>query len=92
MLISYRGKNSEPIIRIPNNLIEQLLPLVAVFFDRWAGHRSFWGSHAWLDGYRLFQLPSQRQLARHLDISLALVNSFIKRLAHKGYFKVHPYP
>jgi DNA-binding MarR family transcriptional regulator len=36
--------------------------------------------------------PSQRQLARHLDISLGLVNSFIKRLAHKGYFKVTHVP
>jgi DNA-binding MarR family transcriptional regulator len=36
--------------------------------------------------------PSQRQLARHLDISLGLVNSFIKRLAHKGYFKVTHIP
>jgi DNA-binding MarR family transcriptional regulator len=36
--------------------------------------------------------PSQRQLARHLDISLGLVNSFIKRLVHKGYFKVTHIP
>ena len=36
--------------------------------------------------------PSQRQLARQLDISLGLVNSFIKRLAHKGYFKVTHIP
>ena len=36
--------------------------------------------------------PSQRQLARHLDISLGLVNSFIKRLAHRGYFKVTHIP
>jgi DNA-binding MarR family transcriptional regulator len=36
--------------------------------------------------------PSQRQLARHLNISLGLVNSFIKRLAHKGYFKVTHIP
>ena len=36
--------------------------------------------------------PSQRQLARHLDISLGLVNSFIKRLAHKGYFKITHIP
>jgi len=36
--------------------------------------------------------PSQRQLARHLDISLGLANSFIKRLAHKGYFKVTHIP
>ena len=36
--------------------------------------------------------PSQRQLARQLDISLGLVNSFIKRLALKGYFKVTHIP
>jgi DNA-binding MarR family transcriptional regulator len=36
--------------------------------------------------------PSQRQLARQLDISLGLVNSFIKRLAHKGYFKITHIP
>jgi DNA-binding MarR family transcriptional regulator len=36
--------------------------------------------------------PSQRQLARHLDISLGLVNSFIKRLALKGYFKITHIP
>ncbi|MDY6823910.1 MAG: winged helix-turn-helix transcriptional regulator [Thermodesulfobacteriota bacterium] len=31
---------------------------------------------------------SQRHLAGHLGISLGLVNSFIKRLANKGYCKV----
>ncbi len=36
--------------------------------------------------------PSQRQLARQLDISLGLVNSFLKRLASKGYFKVTHIP
>ena len=36
--------------------------------------------------------PSQRQLAGHLDISLGLVNSFIKRLASKGYFKITHIP
>ena len=36
--------------------------------------------------------PSQRQLARQLDISLGLVNSFIKRLSLKGYFKVTHIP
>jgi DNA-binding MarR family transcriptional regulator len=35
---------------------------------------------------------SQRELARKLNISLGLVNSFIKRLAHKGYFKVTTIP
>lgn len=32
--------------------------------------------------------PSQRDLANELNISLGLVNSFIKRMASKGYFKV----
>jgi DNA-binding MarR family transcriptional regulator len=32
--------------------------------------------------------PTQRELARDLNISLGLVNSFIKRLAKKGYFKI----
>ena len=37
-------------------------------------------------------MPSQRQLARELNISLGLVNSFIKRLAQKGYFKITHIP
>lgn len=36
--------------------------------------------------------PSQRDLARELNISLGLVNSFIKRLALKGYVKVTTIP
>jgi DNA-binding MarR family transcriptional regulator len=36
--------------------------------------------------------PSQRELARKLDISLGLVNSFIKRLVNKGYFKITHIP
>jgi DNA-binding MarR family transcriptional regulator len=32
--------------------------------------------------------PSQRDLARDLNISLGLVNSFIKQLAKKGYFEI----
>ncbi|RLB80657.1 MAG: hypothetical protein DRH17_11340 [Deltaproteobacteria bacterium] len=35
---------------------------------------------------------SQRQLAKKLNMSLGLVNSFIKRLAHKGYFKITTIP
>lgn len=35
---------------------------------------------------------SQRDLARKLNVSLGLVNSFIKRLAGKGYFKVTTIP
>jgi len=36
--------------------------------------------------------PSQRDLAIRLNISLGLVNSFMKRLAQKGYFKVTNIP
>jgi len=35
---------------------------------------------------------TQRQLASHLNISLGLVNSFIKRLARKGYVKITAVP
>ena len=37
-------------------------------------------------------VQSQRELAKKLDISLGLVNSFIKRLAHKGFFKIATIP
>ena len=37
-------------------------------------------------------VPSQRDLAKTLNVSLGLVNSFIKRLAHKGYFKITTIP
>ena len=36
--------------------------------------------------------PSQRELAHDLNISLGLVNAFIKRLAKKGYFKITTIP
>ncbi len=36
--------------------------------------------------------PSQRDLARKLNISLGLVNSFIKRLTKKGYVKITTIP
>lgn len=36
--------------------------------------------------------PSQRDLATRLNISLGLVNSFIKRLTQKGYFKITNIP
>ena len=36
--------------------------------------------------------PSQRYLARKLNISLGLVNSFVKRLAKKGYVKITTIP
>ncbi len=37
-------------------------------------------------------VPSQRDLARDLNISLGLVNSFVKRLVKKGYFKARHIP
>ena len=36
--------------------------------------------------------PSQRYLAKELNVSLGLVNSFIKRLVNKGYFKITTIP
>ncbi len=36
--------------------------------------------------------PTQRELARDLNISLGLVNAFIKRLTKKGYFKITHIP
>ena len=36
--------------------------------------------------------PSQRDLARALGVSLGLVNSFVRRLAKKGYFKITHLP
>jgi len=38
------------------------------------------------------QTPSQRDLSTRLNISLGLVNSFMKRLAQKGYFKITNIP
>jgi len=38
------------------------------------------------------QAPSQRYLSAQLNISLGLVNSFLKRLAQKGYFKATTIP
>lgn len=35
---------------------------------------------------------TQRDLSRKLHISLGLVNSFVKRLVHKGYFKIKALP
>jgi len=35
---------------------------------------------------------SQRELSRQLNISLGLVNTFLKRLVNKGYFKVKTMP
>ena len=37
-------------------------------------------------------IPSQRDLSRRLDLSLGLVNTFLKRLVNKGYFKVKTMP
>ena len=36
--------------------------------------------------------PTQRDMARKFNISLGLVNSFIKRLARKGYIKITTIP
>ena len=36
--------------------------------------------------------PSQRDLAGELNISLGLVNSFIKRLVKKGFVKIRSFP
>lgn len=36
--------------------------------------------------------PSQRELSSRLNLSLGLVNTFIKRLVSKGYFKVKNMP
>ena len=36
--------------------------------------------------------PSQRELSRSLNISLGLVNTFLKRLVNKGYFKIKTMP
>ena len=36
--------------------------------------------------------PSQRYLAKKLNLSLGLVNAFLKRLAQKGYFKITTIP
>jgi DNA-binding MarR family transcriptional regulator len=38
------------------------------------------------------QTPSQRDLSRKLDVSLGLVNSFIRRLVLKGYLKITTVP
>lgn len=38
------------------------------------------------------ETPSQRDLSRKLNISLGLVNSFVKRLAQKGYCKITTIP
>ncbi len=37
-------------------------------------------------------VASQRDLSKKLNISLGLVNAFIKRLAQKGYFKITTIP
>lgn len=45
-----------------------------------------------LEEFEKNHAPSQRDLARKLNISLGLVNAFVKRLAHKGYFKISTIP
>ncbi|MCJ8501255.1 winged helix-turn-helix transcriptional regulator [Desulfatitalea alkaliphila] len=36
--------------------------------------------------------PTQRELAERLDVSLGLVNLYIKQLVQKSYFKIRTYP
>ena len=45
-----------------------------------------------LDAIEQKRSPSQRDLARVLGVSLGLVNSFVRRLAKKGYFKITHLP
>lgn len=45
-----------------------------------------------LEEIEMNQAPSQRYLSDQLNISLGLVNSFLKRLAQKGYFKARTIP
>lgn len=45
-----------------------------------------------LEAFEEEEPTSQRELARRLDISLGLVNAFLKRLARKGYFKITNLP
>ena len=45
-----------------------------------------------LDAIERGRSPSQRDLARALGVSLGLVNSFVRRLAKKGYFKITHLP
>lgn len=45
-----------------------------------------------LEAFEEEEPASQRELARRLDISLGLVNAFLKRLARKGYFKITNLP
>ena len=45
-----------------------------------------------LDAIESRKSPSQRDLARVLGVSLGLVNSFVRRLAKKGYLKITHLP
>ncbi len=45
-----------------------------------------------LEAVEAGQVPTQREVARDLNISLGLVNGFIKRLARKGYLKITTCP
>ena len=45
-----------------------------------------------LEEIELNHAPSQRYLAKQLNVSLGLINSFIKRLGKKGYFKITTIP
>jgi len=43
-----------------------------------------------LDRVDMKRPPSQREMARELDISLGLVNSSLKQLSNQGYLKIVP--
>jgi DNA-binding MarR family transcriptional regulator len=45
-----------------------------------------------LEAIERHESPSQRDMAQSLDVSLGLVNSFIRRLTKKGYFKITHLP
>jgi DNA-binding MarR family transcriptional regulator len=45
-----------------------------------------------LEQFGAESVPSQRELSRRLNISLGMVNLFLKRLLRKGYFKVTTIP
>lgn len=45
-----------------------------------------------LEAFEEEEQTSQRALAKRLDVSLGLVNAFLKRLACKGYFKITNLP
>jgi DNA-binding MarR family transcriptional regulator len=45
-----------------------------------------------LEAIESSESPSQRDMAQALNVSLGLINSFIRRMAKKGYFKISHLP